>query len=272
MKRTFVFGNSEVRRTIDVDAIRKHGKTYGCNAIYRDHTLDVLIASDLNMQHEVYSSGYARENTCYFPAFSRLPAEHYEMVLSTMQTGGETIEAENERGDKKEFAIQGVMNESIKARDTALRVKYPGISQAEIDDMAGISGIWILWLDEKDCIINMEIKYEALEPWSSGTQAIHIACSEEEPDELYIIGFGFGYYNGVMDNVYKGTQNYRSTAIDDRTHRNEMWYEEHQTNFETFPKVDFYIVSDDPAIPIAYRDYGNVNLLKTKDFQDRFQG
>lgn len=255
---------------MDVNLLKPHGKLYGCNAIYRDYTMDILVASDLNMQHEIYASGYASKHTCYFPAFARLPAEHFDMILSTMQMDGEKIEAQNERGEKKEFAIQGVMNEAIRARDLSLREKYPGISQVEIDDVSGISGIWIFWLDEKDCVINMEVDYEHLEPWSSGTQAIYIACQEESPDDLYLLGFGFGYYNKVMNNIYKGTANYRKTAIDDRAHRNEIWFQEHQTNFLAFPKVNFHIVSDNPALPMAYRDTGNVNLLKLNEFRDRF--
>ena len=271
MSKVFVLGNSEERKEINIDLLRSHGRLYGCNAIYRDYKMDILIASDLNMQHEIYSSGYVKENTCYFPAFARLPAEHFEMILATMQMDGEKIEAENERGNKKEFAIQGVMNEAIRARDLALKEKYPGITQKEIDDMSGISGIWVFWLDEKDCIINMEVDYEHLEPWSSGTQAIYIACQEESPEDVYLLGFGFGYYNKVMNNIYKGTPNYRKTAIDDRTHRNEIWFQEHQTNFQTFPKVNFHIVSDRPMLPTAYWNTGNVNLLKIQDFRNQFK-
>ena len=77
MSRIFVLGNSEERKEINIDLLRPHGRLYGCNAIYRDYKMDILIASDLNMQHEIYSSGYVKENTCYFPAFARLPAEHF---------------------------------------------------------------------------------------------------------------------------------------------------------------------------------------------------
>ena len=117
----------------------------------------------------------------------------------------------------------------------------------------------------------MEVDYEHLEPWSSGTQAIYIACQEESPEDVYLLGFGFGYYNKVMNNIYKGTPNYRKTAIDDRTHRNEIWFQEHQTNFQTFPKVNFHIVSDRPMLPAAYWNTGNVNLLKIQDFRNQFK-
>ena len=54
MSRIFVLGNSEERKEINIDLLRPHGRLYGCNAIYRDYKMDILIASDLNMQHEIY--------------------------------------------------------------------------------------------------------------------------------------------------------------------------------------------------------------------------
>ena len=42
----FVLGNGESRKDIDVELLKTKGKVYGCNAIYREHKIDGLIAVD----------------------------------------------------------------------------------------------------------------------------------------------------------------------------------------------------------------------------------
>lgn len=44
-----MIGNGTSRSTISLDALKTHGKTYGCNAVYRDFTPDYLIAVDAKM-------------------------------------------------------------------------------------------------------------------------------------------------------------------------------------------------------------------------------
>ena len=40
--------------------------TWGCNALYRDGSVDNLVATDHNMEQEIYASGYAKKHTCWF--------------------------------------------------------------------------------------------------------------------------------------------------------------------------------------------------------------
>jgi len=44
MKRVFCLGNGESRKDVNLSALKPHGKIYGCNALYRDFTPDVLVA------------------------------------------------------------------------------------------------------------------------------------------------------------------------------------------------------------------------------------
>ena len=44
MSSLFVLGNGESRKNISIDNLKSHGKFYGCNAIYRDYTVDGLIS------------------------------------------------------------------------------------------------------------------------------------------------------------------------------------------------------------------------------------
>ena len=74
MKRVFCIGNGESRQSLDLIQLRPHGIIYGCNALYRDFTPDVLTAVDMGISHEIYHSGYAHNNQCYFRNWSKVPA------------------------------------------------------------------------------------------------------------------------------------------------------------------------------------------------------
>lgn len=58
MTIAFVLGNGKSRLEVDLHALKKHGKIYGCNALYRDFTPDVLVATDRPMATEIEKSGY----------------------------------------------------------------------------------------------------------------------------------------------------------------------------------------------------------------------
>ena len=64
VENIFCVGNAESRKNIDLEKLRQHGKIYGCNALYRDFTPDVLVAVDMGIMHEIYNSGYAQNNQC----------------------------------------------------------------------------------------------------------------------------------------------------------------------------------------------------------------
>ena len=59
VKRVFCLGNGQSRLGIDLKELRKHGKIYGCNAIYRTNPddIDVLVGVDQGIMHEMYHSG-----------------------------------------------------------------------------------------------------------------------------------------------------------------------------------------------------------------------
>lgn len=69
MQKAFVLGNGKSRLDIDLNKLRKFGKIYGCNALYRDFAPDVLVATDRPISDEIQRSGYAKKNVFY----TRLP-------------------------------------------------------------------------------------------------------------------------------------------------------------------------------------------------------
>jgi len=58
----YVLGNGVSRRAVRVERLLELGWVYGCNAIYRDHAVTVLVATDLPMATEIQDSGYSRSH------------------------------------------------------------------------------------------------------------------------------------------------------------------------------------------------------------------
>lgn len=61
----FVLGNGISRQGLDLNQLRKLGPIYGCNALSRDFTPDVLVATDRPIAENIQASGYARKNRFY---------------------------------------------------------------------------------------------------------------------------------------------------------------------------------------------------------------
>ena len=74
----FVLGNGESRGPIDVDLLLALGPVYGCNALYRTHTITALVATDRPIAEAIQASGYSLRNRFY----TRRPQPH---------TGAQTV-------------------------------------------------------------------------------------------------------------------------------------------------------------------------------------
>ena len=64
-KPAFVLGNGRSRLSVNPEDLRSHGRVYGCNALYRDFTPHVLVATDPGITAEIESSGYPINNVFY---------------------------------------------------------------------------------------------------------------------------------------------------------------------------------------------------------------
>lgn len=58
----FVLGNGVSRRLAPVEKLMQLGTVYGCNALYREHTPHVLIATDHPIANAIQRSGYSLKN------------------------------------------------------------------------------------------------------------------------------------------------------------------------------------------------------------------
>ena len=65
MNTAFVIGNGISRNGLSLDKLKTHGDIYGCNALYRDFTPDVLVATDKPIAEHIESTGYPLTNKFY---------------------------------------------------------------------------------------------------------------------------------------------------------------------------------------------------------------
>ena len=65
MSIAFVLGNGVSRRGLPLNDLNKHGNIYGCNALFRDYTPNVLVATDRPIALHIEESGYAKTNKFY---------------------------------------------------------------------------------------------------------------------------------------------------------------------------------------------------------------
>jgi hypothetical protein len=65
MTTAFVLGNGVSRQPINLLSLKSHGKIYGCNALYREFTPDVLVATDTPIARSIQHSGYSLANRFY---------------------------------------------------------------------------------------------------------------------------------------------------------------------------------------------------------------
>lgn len=65
MTVAFVLGNGRSRLAVNLHDLRGVAPTYGCNALYREFTPDVLISTDKPISSRIQDEGYAANNRMY---------------------------------------------------------------------------------------------------------------------------------------------------------------------------------------------------------------
>jgi len=61
----FVLGNGVSRESVDIARLMRRGSVYGCNGLYRTHTVTALIATDQPISRAIQESGYSKINRFY---------------------------------------------------------------------------------------------------------------------------------------------------------------------------------------------------------------
>ena len=65
MTIAFVLGNGTSRQQVNLEHLKNCGMIYGCNALYREFTPDILVATDRPIAEAIQKSGYALKNRFY---------------------------------------------------------------------------------------------------------------------------------------------------------------------------------------------------------------
>lgn len=65
MTIAFVLGNGVSRQGLDLNLLKSFGTIYGCNALYREFTPDVLVSTDAPISQHIQLAGYSKNNKMY---------------------------------------------------------------------------------------------------------------------------------------------------------------------------------------------------------------
>ena len=247
MKQTFIIGNGESRKGLDLDSLREKGKIYGCNALYRDFTPDVLVVVDEAMMFEIVTSGYQKFHQCYFKNWNLLEEFYYEPSIGAMKSEYDNVYETEEKNSH--FAFFG----REKSFDNKREV------------LQDVSNLHIIWSSKDDMILSLDDYINEDTMMDSGQSASYLSCKIDEPTDVYLIGFDMGDGNGKLNNVYKGTNTYFSPEAREVNPVN--WVTQHTLTFDTFPDVSFhwghreleesYMIECDNLIHFDYREIFN---------------
>ena len=127
MNKHIVYGNGESRPKQPI--VGGEFITWGCNAIYRDFAVDNLVSVDYPMQQEIYESGYAMKNKCWFSDWELLPPE---FNVSMMLAGNKDPVYQTWQGNKKSCVVQGKTQDTVEANIQEAKIYNPDI---DIEDL-----------------------------------------------------------------------------------------------------------------------------------------
>ena len=231
MIRHIVYGNGESRPKDKIIG-GEWTTTWGCNAIYRDIAVDNLVSVDYPMQQEIYESGYAMNNKCWFSDWELLPAE---FNVSMMLAGNKDPVYETWQGNKKSCVVQGKTIDSVQRIMEEILIYNPQLDKDDLrKKLEKDVGLYVTWVDEyNDQVINIDYP----KGWSAGNTALYLAC-KSGAEEVYMLGFDGNEYSKPLNNIYKGSKNY--LPEDSRGFNTINWKNQFRMLQRDFPKVKFF--------------------------------
>lgn len=99
MSRCFVVGNGISRAGLDLSKVQQCGPVYGCNALYRDFTPDVLVSTDTAISEHIQHQGYSQHRVMYtrrpLPGLGakRIPQAYYGFSSGPAAVGIAALDA-----------------------------------------------------------------------------------------------------------------------------------------------------------------------------------
>ena len=247
--RVFCIGNGESRQSLDLRMFKPHGKIYGCNALYRDFTPDVLTAVDHGIMHEIYQSGYCYKNECYFREWNRLPHQTFELTIYGTMDETEIKSVKkwfntfkmNERKDETEYVFHGV---NLKGKASIVKRYESDPNKHEVlKKEINHTGIYVSWTRDDDKVHTLA---DIIKPkdrgWAAGSTSGLVACLTEKPDEVYLIGHDLNSKDRLLNNIYKGTKCY--APAEQQAIPSVNWINQWSILFKEFKDTKFFKVNE----------------------------
>jgi hypothetical protein len=274
MSKVFLIGNGESRKDFDLNLLKTHGKIYGCNGLYRVFTPDVLISVDHGIMHEIYHTGYCYNNKTWFRDWTTIPEFMYSSLIDAglekidlQQTKQWDLIVANEKGDAQEFVMHGA-NLSGKAK--ILHRDKNTIEEKEVNQ----NQVFVSWIKPGDKCKNInELMPNNIDiGWAAGPTSGYIACKEESPSEVYLLGHDLFSLTNFTNNLFKGTKHY---TIPEHSHLQtefiKNWIEQWRILFTDNKHIKFYKVNteingkDKVNQPIEeWKDCNNIDYIDYK--------
>ena len=242
MSSVFCIGNGESRKDFNLDLLKPHGKIYGCNALYREYTPDVLVSVDHGIMHEIYQSGYCYKNDTWFRDWTTVPDHMYESMVYAGLTKIDIeelnkwhIKIENTRTDEKEFVMHGA---NLSGLVTILKQNKDKFQKRISQNVLCVS--WIKENDKAKNIMDIMPNNRDL-GWAAGPTSGYIAVKKENPTKVYLIGHDLNSTTGKVNNLYKGSKYYVIPEHGPTPSVN--WVTQWKQLFTQNPHINFYKVN-----------------------------
>lgn len=141
----FVIGNGVSRKHIKLEKLQTHGKIYGCNALYREFSPDVLIAVDVKMIVEIIKNGYNHKHEVWTnpnEAFKKATNLNYFKPAKGWSSGPTALwKCANE--NYKEIYILGFDYQGLNNGKTFNNIYANTHNYKKLEDSATFYGNWL---------------------------------------------------------------------------------------------------------------------------------
>ena len=273
----FVLGNGESRKNIDVELLKSKGKVWGCNALYREHEVDGLIAVDPMLEHEIYRSGYCDHNKVYFRDWENMPNEHYDMMKEAQTLNMKDPHVREWKHTPENYYVNFVIHGQSTVNKNRPNDRWKG------DGFENVYITWTYGLADQNITLLKDIMndYYALggweadnagpeDPgWSSGATAMYISCKVEKPKTCYLIGMDMYSTTDFINNLYKETHGYLSSDESAITPQN--WVVQMGRVMVRYKDIQFIKVNPDENNQISeimpqWDSLPNLSYLKKMNF------
>jgi hypothetical protein len=242
MNKIFLIGNGESRKDFNLDLLKPHGKIYGCNALYRQYTPDVLVSVDHGIMHEIYQSGYCYKNETWFRDWTTVPDHMYESMvyaglskIDIEELNKWHIKNENKRTDEKEFVMHGA---NLSGLVTILKQNKDKFQRRISQNVLCVS--WVRDDDKANNLMDIMPNNRDL-GWAAGPTSGYIAVKKDSPTDVYLLGHDLNSTTGKVNNVYKGTKYY--VVPEHGPTPSVNWVTQWKQLFTQNPHINFYKVN-----------------------------